>query len=57
MQLVASMDVNATLYRADTSVQECRKVLYNTEFVSRPEKEKERVGLGRNVRTSIQKSW
>lgn len=42
MQLVASMDVNATLYRADTRVQECRKVLYNTELVPRPEKERER---------------
>jgi len=57
MQLVASMDVNATLYRADTRVQECRKVLYNTELVPRPEKERERVGLGSHVRTFFQKSW
>ena len=28
MQLVASMDVNATIYSADTRIQECRKVRF-----------------------------
>ena len=56
MQLVASMDVNATLYRADTRVQECRKVLYNTNLFPGLRKS-ERVGLGSHVHTFFQKSW
>ena len=33
MQLVASMDVNATVYSADTRIQECRKVRFAVLYV------------------------